>query len=60
MHSTKTALLKVVNDMYEAIDAGRSILPVALDMSSGFDTIDHDTLLKRLDHSFDVSGDALK
>ena len=32
MHSTETALLKVVNDMCEAIDAGRSTLLVALDV----------------------------
>ena len=60
MHSTKTKLLKAVNDMCEAIDAELSTLLVALDMSAAFDTIDHDTLLKHLDHSFGISGDALK
>ena len=60
MNSTETALLKLVDDMCDAVDAGRSTLLVALDMSAAFDTIEHDTLLKRLDHSFSISGDALK
>ena len=41
MHSADTALMKVVNYMCEAIDAGRSTLLGTLDMSATFDTIDH-------------------
>ena len=53
-------MLKVMNDICEATDAGRSTLLVALDISAAFDTIDHATLLQRLNGTFGVSGDVLK
>ena len=58
-HSTETALLRVLNDVYENIDAGCSTLFVALDLSAAFDTVEHLTLLRRLQDSFGVSGPAL-
>ena len=47
-HSTETALLKVVTDLIEAIDAGGHALLGLLDLSAVFDTVDHDVLVERL------------
>ena len=58
-HSTETALLKIVNDLLCALDDGKVSLLSLLDLSSAFDTIDHHTLLSRLQHTFGISNTAL-
>ena len=55
-HSTETALLKLTNDIMETIDSGKITIQTALDMSAAFDTLDHTTLLHRLQHTFGLSG----
>jgi len=55
-HSTETALLLLLDRIYLAADGGRSTLLVSLDLSAAFDTVDHDVLLSRLNHSFSVAG----
>jgi len=55
-HSTETALLLLLDRIYYAADGGRSTLLVSLDLSAAFDTISHDILLSRLNHSFGVAG----
>ena len=55
-HSTETALLKLTNDIMDAIDSGKVTILAALDMSAAFDTLDHTTLLHRLEHTFGLSG----
>ena len=55
-HSTETALLKLTNDIMETIDSGRNIILTALDVSAVFDTLDHTTLLHRLQHTFGLSS----
>ena len=55
-HSTETALLKVLSDAYESVDARMSTVIVALDVSAAFDTICHSKLLNRLRDEFGVEG----
>ena len=48
-HSTETAHLKVHNDILINMDNQRVTLLVLLDLSSAFDTVDHEVLLCRLE-----------
>ncbi|KAK7108062.1 hypothetical protein V1264_015864 [Littorina saxatilis] len=58
-HSTETALLKIVNDILLSFDENQVSILTLLDLSSAFDTIDHEILLHRLRHSFGVHDLAL-
>ena len=58
-HSTKAALLKIVNDLLLSLDDGIIFLLVSLDLSAAFDTIDHNILLHRSKHDFGLSGTVL-
>ena len=40
-HSTKTALIRVYNDIALSIDSRKSVVLVLLDFSAAFDTVDH-------------------
>src|SRR6218665_2498144 len=57
--STETALLKVVTDLTEAIDAGAHALLGLLDLSAAFDTVDHDFLAERLSKTYGTRSTAL-
>ena len=59
-HSTETALLRIMDDIFTTIDDKKIIVLVSLDLSAAFDTLDHFTLLHRLEQSFGVSGLALR
>ena len=48
------------NDIMLAIDQKMAVLLVMLDLSSAFDTIDHDILIARLSKSFGLRGLALQ
>ena len=52
-------MLKLTNDIMESIDSGKITILTALDMSAAFDTLDHITLLHRLQHTFGLSGYAI-
>ena len=58
-HSTETALLKVMNDILLNMNNQRVTLLILLDLSAAFDTVDHDTMVRRLEYSFGIQGKAL-
>ena len=45
-HSTETILLKIANDLFEATESGCVTVLFALNLSSAFDTIDHQVLVQ--------------
>ena len=59
-HGTETALVKVQNDLLMALDRRQGAFLVLLDLSSAFDTIDHQLLLERLRNNIGVEGTVLK
>ena len=59
LHSTKTALVRVNNDILVALDNHQSVILLLLDLSAAFDTVDHGILLDRLSHRFGICGLAL-
>ena len=58
-HSVETALLRINNDILRALDTQQGVFLVLLDLSAAFDTIDHQSLLNRLNQRFGISGIAL-
>ena len=50
--------MRIHNDIAQSIDSRRSVLLVLLDLSAAFDTINHNTLLRRLS-GYGLSGDVL-
>ena len=52
VHSTETALLKVVNDLFLSLNKGNISVLALFDLSSAFDTIVHPILVHRLHADF--------
>ena len=59
-HSTETALLKVVNDLFLSLSKGNISVLALLDFSSAFDTIDHPILVHRLHTDFGFTDTVLQ
>ena len=57
-HSTETALLCALENVYSAIDKKLAVL-VGLDISAAFDTVNHAILLERLHSVSGITGTAL-
>ena len=60
LHSTETALLKVLNDLLLAVDNGDEAVLLLLDFSAAFDTLDHTVLLQRLAKDYSITGTVLQ
>ena len=58
-HSTETAVLRVLADILGALDRGDYAVLTLLDLSAAFDTVDHATLLRRLQITYGICGTAL-
>ena len=59
-HSTETAVLNVLPDIPLTIDASNLSALVLLDLSTAFDTVDHDILVQRLETSYGLFGSMLQ
>ena len=59
-HSTETALTRIHNDILLELDKKKSVLLCLLDLSSAFDTIDHQTLYNILSERLGIKGTALQ
>jgi len=57
-HSTETAILRMLNDVYCATDNKYRTTVLQLDLSSVFDTLDTSTLLRRLRFTYGLTGPA--
>ena len=58
-HSSKTALLRVQNDILASLNSGHSTALLFLDLSFVFDTTDHNILFHHLKHWFGFTSSTL-
>ena len=47
-HSTETALVRIHDDITQALDRRKGVILVLLDLTAAFDTVDHGILLKHM------------
>ena len=59
-HSTETALVRVTNDILMKMNTQEVTLLVMLDLSTAFDTFNHNILLTRLNEELGICGLALE
>ncbi len=52
LHSTESALIKVLNDILLATDSGNAVALILLDLSSAFDLVNHNILISHLKKSY--------
>ena len=54
-HSTETAILKISKDINVSLDQSGCVVLASLDLSTAFDTVDHDIFLHRLESTYGIS-----
>ena len=59
-HGCETSLLKITNDILLGMDNQQVNTMVILDLNAAFETVDHQLLLKALNHKFGITGTALE
>ncbi len=59
LHSTESDVLRVLNDTLLTTDSGDYVILILLDLTSAFDTVDHKTLLSRLEYFVGIQGTVL-
>ena len=59
-HSCETAITKITNDILLSLDQNECSFLLFLDLSSAFDTIDHNILLSTLQEKYGITGVVLK
>ncbi len=59
LHSTESALLRVLNDTLLATDSGDHVILILLDLTSAFDTADNKIILSRLEYFVGIQGTVL-
>ena len=59
-YSCETALVKLCNDILWGMEVQHLTPLVAIDLSTPFDTVDHEVLLQVLQRKFGINGSALK
>ena len=59
-YSTETALVRIQNDLLRAVDRHQEAILVLLDYSAAFDTIDHQTVIRRLRERYGINGTPLR
>ena len=52
-------MLEILNDIVLALDSGKGIILVLLDLSAAFNTIDHNILMSRLQTRISIECPAL-
>jgi len=57
--STENVVLIMYKDIVRVVDRGQLVPLVLLDLSSAFETVDHDCLLSVSQHRFSVDGDTM-
>lgn len=58
-HSTKTAMLKVCDDIGVVLDKGSKVILVLLDFSKAFDTISHSIMCRKLKDLYNFNTNAV-
>ena len=57
-HSAETATVRVTNDLLRAVNDHGEVVLVLLDLSTAFDTVDHQIVLKKLGARYGVTNKA--
>ena len=56
LHNTESALLRVVGDILHNMNRQHVTILVLLNLSSAFDTVDHNIMIRPLDMSFGITA----